>query len=562
MASVLSEEQFRCSICLDIFKNPVSTPCGHNFCKRCIKRYWDSRHKSQCPLCKQTFKTRPELTTNINLKDITETFKSSLKEKVTYKPAPLKRQNPRLSKSLSSSDEVFCDTCAGNNIRAVKSCLVCRASYCEVHLVPHLRDQALITHTLTDPGTFTTSHVCQKHNMLLEMFCKKDQVLVCAKCIDRDHKHHEIITIEKETRRIKAEMRKAEAEFQQMIQDRLRKTEQIKDAVELSKTVKENNIKTTVEVYTEVISATERHQAALIEEIEQKQEAAEKKAEDLLKELSSEINELQRRRNDLLHLELSDDPIDLFQSYPSLSPPLSTRDWSKVTIQSNNSMGSVRRVFTKLVDVCRELEKKLSAEEVSKMTQYADDVTLDPLTAAAWLVLSPDGKKVSLGFHPRKTATADEPRRFDSCVSVLGKQSFTTGRHYWVVQVGDKTDWDLGVAKESINRKGVITVRPDCGYWAICRRKGGNLNACTGPSIPLHLSEIPQKVGIFLDYEEGMVSFYNAEAKTHIYTYSGLIFMEPLYAYLNPCLHDNGRNIAPLNICPVEVEVPEEAARM
>lgn len=560
MASVLSEEQFRCSICLDIFKNPVSTPCGHNFCKRCIKRYWDSRHKPQCPLCKQTFKIRPELTTNINLKDITEIFKSSLKETVTCKPAPPKRHSHRLSKSLSRSDDVVCDMCCGNNIRAVKSCLVCRASYCEVHLVPHLRDQVLITHTLTDPGTFTTSHLCQKHNMLFEMFCKKDQVLVCAKCIDRDHKHHEFITIEKETRRIKAEMRKVEAEFQEMIQDRVRKMEQIKNAVELSKTIKENDIKTTVEVYTLVISAIERHQAALIEEIEEKQEAAEKKAEELLKELSSEINELQRRCTELLHLELSDDPFDLFQNYPSLGSPPSTRDWSKVTTQSDNSISSVRRAFTKLVDVCQELEKKLSAEEVSKMTQYAVDVTLDPLTAAAWLVLSPDGKKVSLGFHSRKPTTPDEPRRFDSCVSVLGKQSFTTGRHYWVVQVGDKTDWDLGVAKESINRKGVITVRPDCGYWAICRRKGGNLNACTGPSIPLHLSGIPQKVAIFLDYEEGTVSFYNAEAKTHIYTYSGLIFTEPLYAYLNPCLHDNGRNVAPLNICPVEVAFTEEAA--
>jgi len=121
-------------------------------------------------------------------------------------------------------------------------------------------------------------------------------------------------------------------------------------------------------------------------------------------------------------------------------------------------------------------------------------------------------------------------------------------------QVSDKTDWDLGVARESINRKGTITVRPDNGYWAICRRQGGSLSACARPSVTLRLQETPHEVGVFLDYDEGSVSFYDAEAKTHIYTFSGCDFNEPMYPYLNPCLHDNGKNTAPLIICPVEVE--------
>lgn len=127
-----------------------------------------------------------------------------------------------------------------------------------------------------------------------------------------------------------------------------------------------------------------------------------------------------------------------------------------------------------------------------------------------------------------------------------------------MVQVGDKSDWDLGVARESINRKGAITVRPDTGYWAICLRKGIEFKACAGPSVALHLQEKPQKVAVFLDYEEGSVSFYNADAKTHIYTFTGCLFTEPLYPYLNPCLHNNGKNTAPLIICPVEVGTPAE----
>ncbi|XP_028419443.1 erythroid membrane-associated protein-like [Perca flavescens] len=195
-----------------------------------------------------------------------------------------------------------------------------------------------------------------------------------------------------------------------------------------------------------------------------------------------------------------------------------------------------------------------------KASQYAVDVTLDPVTASGWLCLSPDRKQVSLSLQQKKPSPPDDPRRFDSCVSVLGKESFTSGRHYWVVQVGNKTDWDLGVAKESINRKGAITVRPDNGYWAICRRKFGHLSACAGPSVTLHLYETPQKVAVFLDYEERLVSFYDAEAKTHIYTYSGCDFTETLYPYFNPCLHDNGKNTAPLIICPVELGHVEEIA--
>ncbi|MGL4876436.1 SPRY domain-containing protein, partial [Paraclostridium dentum] len=83
-----------------------------------------------------------------------------------------------------------------------------------------------------------------------------------------------------------------------------------------------------------------------------------------------------------------------------------------------------------------------------------------------------------------------------------------------------------------------MTVRPDSGYWAICRRKGISLSACTSPSITLQVREPPQKVGVFLNYEEGLVSFYDAEAMTHIYTYSECAFTEPVYPYFNPCVQD------------------------
>ncbi|KAM4537320.1 E3 ubiquitin-protein ligase TRIM21-like [Odontesthes bonariensis] len=559
MASVLSEEEFLCVICLDCFTDPVSIPCGHNFCLKCIKRLWDIKPQSDCPLCKELFQVCPDLRINVGLKDITEKFKRSLREKTANKPVPAKRQTSRQS---SKSEDIPCDVCHGNKLTAVKSCLVCQASYCEMHLAPHLRDPVMTKHRLTDPATFATSHLCRNHNKPLEMFCKREQTPVCVKCMERDHKHHEVVPIEKESKRIMTQMKTSQAEIQRMIQDRIRKTDEIKHSVELNRKDKETEIQTSVQFATMIISAVERNQALLIDEIEKKHETAEKRAEELLSELEEEITELQSRCSELQYLEDTKDPLHLLQSFPCLSAPPSTKDWSEVRAEPDIYIRTVRSAFSKLVDICHELELKLSTEEVGKVSEYAVDVILDPATAAGWLVLSPDGKKVSLGSQQRRLSLPHDHRRFDSCVAVLGKQSFTSGRRYWVVQVGDKTDWDLGVATESINRKGSITVRPDNGYWAICRRKGGSLRACAGPSITLNLYEPPQKVGILLDYEEGSVSFYNTEAKTHIYTYRGCKFTEPLYPYFNPCLHDNGRNMEPLVVCPVKAGQTVETAAL
>ncbi|XP_051800119.1 E3 ubiquitin-protein ligase TRIM39-like [Acanthochromis polyacanthus] len=548
VASVPLEDQFRCCICLDIYTDPVSIPCGHNFCLDCIEGFWDTKDKSDCPLCKETFITRPELRINRGFSDIIEFLKRSLSL------SPTGEEDVEITEpnQLSEGEEVLCDVCHGDKSSSVRSCLVCQASYCEAHLTPHQRDPVLQRHRLTDPATFTTSHLCRNHNRPLSMFCKLDQTPVCAKCAERDHKNHKIVPMEKESRRVRTNLRDTKSSIQQMVQDRLRKMEEIKKLMDQSKKVTEREIQSSSQVCTSLIAAIQRQQAELVQELEEHQQEAERRAEELLDELEKEVNELQLRSSELQLLELTPSPLHLLQSFPSLSRLPSTREWSKVAVHSDNCMGAARRVVWKLVGVCQEAANKVSAEEAAKMNLYAVDVTLDPETASGWLVLSPDGKKVNVSTQKKRARQPDDPQRFDSCVCVLGKQSFTSGRRYWVVQVGDKTDWDLGVARESINRKGAITVRPDSGYWAVCRRKGGPLSACTSPSITLHLQETPQKVGVFLDYEEGSVSFYDAEAKTHIYTYSGCSFTEPMYPYFNPCVPDGQKNVAPLVICPTE----------
>uniref|UniRef100_A0A8C7JDM5 B30.2/SPRY domain-containing protein n=1 Tax=Oncorhynchus kisutch TaxID=8019 RepID=A0A8C7JDM5_ONCKI len=166
------------------------------------------------------------------------------------------------------------------------------------------------------------------------------------------------------------------------------------------------------------------------------------------------------------------------------------------------------------------------------------DVTLDPDTAHPKLILSEDGKQVIFGDVWQDLPY--NPERFDTCVSVLGKEGFSSGRFYYDVQVKGKTRWTIGVARESINRMGKITVSPENGYRTLCLRNG-EYKALSGPSVPLSLREKPQKVGVFVDYEEGQVSFYNVEARSHIYSFTGDTFTEKLYPYFGPCLIDGGK---------------------
>ncbi|XP_053485483.1 E3 ubiquitin-protein ligase TRIM39-like, partial [Ictalurus furcatus] len=176
------------------------------------------------------------------------------------------------------------------------------------------------------------------------------------------------------------------------------------------------------------------------------------------------------------------------------------------------------------------------------------DVTPDPDTAHPNLILSADGKQVTHG--DTRQNLPDTPQRFNKHVSVLGKQSFSSGRFYYEVQVRGKTEWDLGVATESINRKGDIIPIPQGGFWTV-----GLIENCyvafADPPVRLTLREKVEKVGVFVDYEEGLVSFYDVKSSCHIYSFTGQSFTEKLYPYFSPDLNYSGKNSAPLIITPV-----------
>ncbi|XP_033982066.1 E3 ubiquitin-protein ligase TRIM21-like isoform X2 [Trematomus bernacchii] len=514
---LLTEDQFLCSICLDVFTDPVSIPCGHNFCKACISEHWDRNVPSQCPYCKEVFNTKPELRVNTFISEMAAQFRQSAQQKASSSSS---------EQHVVKPGEVPCDVCTGTRMKALKSCmmclvcmvcLVCLASYCETHL----KNAGFKRHQLIDPEENLEDRMYMKHDKRLELFC---------------------------------ELAKTEAEIQQMIQKRRLKIQEMNRSVELSKEGADREIADGVQVFTALKESVERSQAELIDTIKEKQRETEEQAEGFIKELEQEISELKKRSSEVEQLSRSEDQLHLLQSFTSLNAAPPTKNWTEVRVHPPSYEGTVRRTVTQLEEtLSKQMKKLLSEVELKRVQQYEVEVTLDPDTANPNLILSDDGKQyaasVSVTYEDMKTNLPDNPERFDTCV--LAKQSFSSGRFYYEVQVKGKTEWTLGVVRESINRKGQITLTPQKGYWVIVLRNENEYTACAGPPVRLSLKSQPEKVGVFVDYEEGLVSFYDVDAAALIYSFTGCCFKEKLYPYFGPCNNYGGKNSAPLIISPV-----------
>ncbi|CAL8389753.1 unnamed protein product [Boreogadus saida] len=506
MASAItswSEENFSCSICLDVFSSPVSTPCGHNFCRTCITKFWDEQVKYKCPVCNKLFDTRPDLRVNILFSEMVHRFGTSVrvKEQPCVEPA-----------------EVPCDVCTGTQLKAVKSCLVCFISYCQTHLEPHQRVTVLKKHRLVEPMDRLEDRMCKKHDRLLELFCQTEQVCVCHYCTETDHKSHPVVPLKEEYEVKTAQLAKLEAEVQQMIQERQKNIQEIKDKVKRSKADADREIADGVQVITALMCCIEEYRDDLNQMVKERLKSTEKQAEDLIKELEQEIEDLTNRSSEVKQLSHTKDHLHFLQAFRSLKNPPPTRDWTTVEVRPPSYVGTLRSLDQLEETLSMEMKKLCGAAELKMVQQYEVDVTLDSDTAQPRLILSEDGRQVHDGCVERKLL--DNPKRFTKQLCVLSRQSFSSGRFYFEVQVKDKTGWGLGVVRESNNRNSFIIVTPETGYWTLYCEEYGLLFS-DDPDVRLPLRAELQKVGVFVDYDEGLVSFYDVEARVHIYSATG-----------------------------------------
>ncbi|XP_047444526.1 E3 ubiquitin-protein ligase TRIM21-like [Mugil cephalus] len=538
---LLSEEQFLCCICLDIFNDPVTIPCGHNFCKKCITQHWNiNSAKCQCPMCKKHFTTRPELPVNTFISEMAAEFRQSVG----------KTANSISDIQIAKAGEIPCDVCSGTKLKALKSCLTCFASYCCIHLDPHQTSDRLKTHLLTDPVANMEARVCAKHKKPLELFCKTDQTCVCSHCTVSEHEAHSITSLKDEHEAKMAELQQTETKIQQTIHDRQLKSQQIKHLKMHSKEDAEREIAHGVQIFTSLMQTAERGLNELIEVIEEKQKRKEVEADGYIRELEQDISALKKRSANVQGLLQTQDHLHFLQNFTSMAAALSTRNWAEVTVRPPLYEGTVVEAIAELEKMLhREKNQLLRVARLKRVQHYAVDVILEPHTANPWLILSEDGKQVRCGEVRRNLP--DNEERFSLYANVLAQQTFSSGRFYYEVQVTGKTDWTLGVATESVNRKGIIPLSPVNGYWAVSLRNGNEYLSLGSPVLSLDLESRPERMGVFVSYEEGLVSFFDVDEALHLYSFTNCCFTEKLCPFFSPGLHHGGTNSAPLIISPV-----------
>ncbi|XP_060941908.1 E3 ubiquitin-protein ligase TRIM39-like [Limanda limanda] len=533
---VLSEERLLCSICLDVFTDPVSIVCGHNFCSSCLHTYWDSGDTCQCPMCKREFSTRPELQVNTFISELADEFKKLVQVKAST-PGP---QLPAV--------DVLCDFCSEIKEKAVKSCLTCLTSFCESHLEPHLRLARLKGHTLLEPVKNLDDRMCKTHNKMTELYCLKEQAFICVLCLKADHKGHNAVPLEEQYEKVAATKDEAQANMQKLIQTRIEKIAEVEKLLDVSRVDSEEEEQAAVQVFTELIQSIQASQAELVEEIQQRHRGIKQKGEELLKELRREVTELQSRSSQLEHLSQSQDHYHFLQSFLNLTKP-PHESCPDTDLGPDLSVQATQGHLTRLKQRVEEIMEEIPEIRMKRMREHAVDLTLDPDTAFKALVISEDGKQVTVKDNVDEDKVKDNPKRFNACFQVLAKEGFMTGKFYFEVQVKGKIGWIVGVATESVERKNKTSASVENGYWCFLLVEGKYKT--TADSEPIILKEELQKVGVFVDYNKGEVSFYNADSKSHISCITGCCFTEKLYPHFCPQWNANGRNSAPLIITPV-----------
>ncbi|XP_028423916.1 E3 ubiquitin-protein ligase TRIM39 isoform X2 [Perca flavescens] len=551
--SLLSEEQFLCPICLDVFTRPVSTPCGHNFCMSCITSYWDDIPVSQCPVCKETFERRPDLKVNTFISELASQFITLQVDTQTWSTD---------QHQARSAAAVLCDICTNTQREAVNSCLECLTSYCDVHLEPHHRAAGLKTHTLVEPLASLEDRICKEHTRLLAWFCRKDKVLLCDVCASLCHVNHGVVPVQRVYEEKKALLGDTEASVQQMIQERLQKVRAMKESVKQSKTETKDVIANIVQDLTALISEIRKSQTELVKVIEEKQKAAEEQADGFISSMEREITELQRTTMKLRELKQTEDQLCFLQSFPNSSILPHTMDLSTFSFNRQVEIHHIRKTLNKSMSQLQILLNKMTTEiqqfpdgtDVSNdatlryVQQYEADIVLDPDTAHPLLILSNDRKQVRYRSDSGLWVNQN-PNSFTEHLAVLGQRGFSSRRFYFEVFVGRKTEWCLGVATATVQRRGALVRSPNCGLWAIWFLKD-KFETFRSPNVPVHLGKV-ERVGVFVDYDGGQVSFYDVQTPTLIYSFTECVFTEELHPYFNPCDNEFGSNLEPLIIVPV-----------
>ncbi|XP_037538365.1 tripartite motif-containing protein 16-like [Nematolebias whitei] len=535
----LDPETISCSICLDLLKDPVALPCGHSYCMSCIKSHWDGEDQKgvhSCPQCRRTFTPRPVLEKNIMLSVLVEQLK-----KTGLQAAPADH-------CYAGPEDVSCDVCSGRKLKAIKSCLVCLASYCEKHLQPHYESAPLQKHKLVEPSKNLQENICSRHDEVMKMFCRTDQKCICYLCSVDEHGGHDTVSAAAERTERQRELEVRRETIQQEIQEREKDVELLQQEVEAINHSADQTVEDSEEIFTQLIRLIQKRSSDVKQQIRSQQETEVRRVLELQEKLEQEITELKRKDAELKQLSHTEDHNQFLHNYQSVSALGESPHSSRVNIRPlryfEDVTAAVEELRDKLQDTLRDTwtNVSLTVSEVDVLLSEPEpepksragffrcscDITLDPNTANKNLLLSEENRKVEFMNHPQ--FYSDHPDRFMDCSQVLSRESLT-GRCYWEVE------WRGGAAAVAVSYKNISRTviqsffgLNDKSWCLLCFKdrfvfSHNNIEtSISGPG--------SSRIGVYLDHRAGLLSFYRvSETRTLLHRVQ-TTFTQPLHAGL------------------------------
>ncbi|XP_043941905.1 zinc-binding protein A33-like isoform X2 [Protopterus annectens] len=463
-------EELNCPICLGLFNEPVTVECGHNFCRFCISKVWNSTEKLLCPECRVEFSDKKCIKNRL-LANLVETA-------VKVKQG---QGNERTDSGYGEDAEN----------QGVKRC--------------------------------KATHHCKEHGKTLELFCEEDDVLVCALCVPIHYGHHFISghdavgKCQSKLKTVSASLESHLKELQEQQKKQEQKISSIKENIQdLEQHIRSEFVKLHQFLWDkeqDLILQLKEESSGILREMEQNLWEIEMKTRFIQEQMSSIQSKMEQEEAVLFLMDIK------------MFTQRLTKD------QQENDNRSIVSQDLSLGVYKGPLQYYTWKQMKSFLRPGLSNLSLDTKTAHPELVLSED--LVSVRHCNKWQQHADNPERFKCSFSVLGSEGFTSGRHYWEVGVENKTRWIVGVVSESINRKRSIRPSPDNGYWVLCLRNGNDYYVCNVSPKSLGLNVKLLRIGMYLDYDGRQLSFYNADNMSHLYTFTHT-FIERLYPYFNP----------------------------
>ncbi|KAM4033488.1 nuclear factor 7, brain-like [Anomaloglossus baeobatrachus] len=502
MASTNVRNEMICCICLNLYTDPVTLICGHNFCRECIANVLNADYR--CPQCRANFGQRPVLQRNITLNNIADHLRSR------------------------EGSEILCMYCIETSMVASKRCLLCEVSLCDNHVAVHSTSPE---HILIEPTISFSKRTCSRHNKTFLYYCTEDAECLCASCMLAEKHHgHQIHLLYVAYRQQKENLKTIQGHA--IREEEIEKRIQYLQALLKCITEKAASIVDKVSLqFKDLRMKQDCVESSVLNEIGKKQEQVSMPVINLINQLDIKKDSLSKKLATIQELEQMLDPLLYLQAHKDDLMGVSDQNLNETeaslyedlyeVLSEDLSEELIGTVNSDIVTIMSDLQKGYCVQEASGITldvnTAANDVHIsDDLTTATWSNVN--------------QCRLENPQRF-AIFGVLGTSGFSKTRLYWNVEVSKEGGWRVGMAYASISRKGKYSlIGNNKKSWGLRSFNKHYSVKHDQKEIPLACRPSCYKVRIHLDYTAGLLSFYELgdSMMRHLYTYNAT-FTEALY---------------------------------